>query len=78
VQTTARRSASSLLHQRDENESQTNPFRRRQTLGPPQVVRTEIAQIELSDILSNIRSHKAAPIWIERVLQQADRMPIGR
>ena len=35
-----------------------------------------MAQIELGDILSDLRSYDTSSIWVERVLQQADRVPV--
>ena len=44
----------------------------------PQVIRAEIAQIELGDIERNARSHETAPTGVERVQQQSYRVPVGR
>ena len=48
------------------------------TLARPEIVGAEIANLELGNILGDVRSHKAAPIWIEWMTQKSDRVPIGR
>lgn len=47
-------------------------------LGSPQVIGAETSSDRAGHILRDGCSHEATPNWVERVLKQADRVPVGR
>ena len=44
----------------------------------PKIIWAQIGQVDLAYILSNNCSYKPAPIGVERVLQQPNRVPVWR